>query len=252
MYKGEEMSEFIDRLKQVFQPPPPPMGFRPKSTDDTRPKIQLVAHVRNYPQSQIENLAADAIITSELKPVKTDILQGLWMDKGNLEKVDKAIESGADFVVLPSSGVILPADKKIGKILQINSSVTDVLLRTINDLPLDAVLIDEDNENDGSVTWQKLMLYRRFTGMLTKPVLATISSAVTAAELQLMWEARVSGVIIDIKSASDTAALENLRNLINGLKYPSLKKQEKVMPILPQAASKTEKLEEPDEDDDDD
>lgn len=247
------MSKFIDRLKQVFQPPPPPMGFRPKNVGDIRPKIQLVAHLHNYPQSQIENLAAaDAIVMSGTKTIKNDILHGIWLTDGTFEEVDKAIETGADFAVLPASGAILPSDKKIGKVLQINSSVTDVLLRTVNDLPLDAVLIGEDSEKDGSITWQKLMLCRRFTGMLTKPVLAPISPAVTAAELQLIWEARVSGVIIDVKSATDIAVLENLRKLINGLQYPSLKRQEKLTPILPQAVANTEKPEEPDEDDDDD
>jgi len=247
------MSKFIDRLKQVFQPPPSPMGFRLKNAEDTRPKIQLVAHLHNYPQSQIENLAAaDAIVISGTKTIKNDILHGSWLTDGTFEEVDKAIETGADFAILPASGTILPSDKKIGKVLQINSSVTDVLLRTVNDLPLDAVLIGEDSESDGPITWQKLMLCRRFTGMLTKPVLVPIPPAVTATELQLIWEARVSGVIIDIKSTSDIAVLENLRKLINGLQYPSLKKLEKLTPILPQAVAKPEKPEEPDEDDDDD
>lgn len=247
------MSKFIDRLKQVIQPPPPPMGFRPKNVEDFRPKIQLVARLHNYKPSQIDSLtAADAFIISEPETLKNDIPYGLWLDTGTVEEVNKAIEKGADFVVFPASGDILPSDKKIGKILKLNPSVTDVLLRTTNDLPLDAVLIDEDNDSHSIIDWQKLMLSRRFTSMLTKPVLVPVSLTVTATELQLIWDAKISGVLVDIKSAADTTVLENLRKLINELTYPSPKKPDKLMPILPQATAKPEKLEEPDEDDDDD
>jgi hypothetical protein len=168
-----------------------------------------------------------------------------------VEEVDKAIETGADFAILPASGTVLPSDKKIGKILQISSSVTDVLLRTVNDLPVDAVLVTEDSDG-GVITWQKLMLCKRFASMLTKPVLVPILLTVTGAELQLIWEMGVTGVMVDIKSISDANALDTLRQLIDGLQYPSPKKQEKLTPVLPQTIAKAEKPEEPDEDDDDD
>jgi hypothetical protein len=247
------MSKFIDRLKQVFQPRPTPMGFRPINVEDTRPKIQLVAHLHNLPHDQVENLtAADAIVATEAKSFKSDILHGLWSAEGTFEEVDKAIEMGADFTIIPPNGILLPSDKQIGKILQINSSISDVLLRTVNDLPINAVLIQEDNETDGSITWQKLMLFRRFASMLTKPVLAPIPTTVTAAELQMVWETGLSGLIVNIKSTSDIEALGNLRKIISELKYPLPKKQDRPTPILPQAIAKAEKPEEPDEDDDDD
>ncbi len=247
------MSKFIDRLKQVSQPLPPQMGFRLKNSESARPKIQLVASLHDYPQSLVNKLsAADAIVVTETKPFNSDTLWGIRLGKGVLEEVDKAIETSADFAILPSGGVVLPSDRKIGKILQINSSVTDVLLRTVNDLPVDAVLVTEDSEGGGAITWQELMLCRRFTGMLTKPVLVTIPPVVTTAELQLIWETGVSGVMVDVKSASDANILDTLRELINGLQYPSPKKRDRLTPILPQAVTKTEKSEEPDEDDDDD
>jgi hypothetical protein len=246
------MSKFIDRLKQVSQPPTLSIGFRPKKVEPTRPKIQLVAFLHEDSQSLVSKLAAaDAIVVRETKPFSDDTLWGIQMGKGALEEVDKAIETGADFAILPSSGTVLPSDRKIGKILQISASVTDVLLRTVNDLPVDAVLVTEDGEGN-AITWQKLMLCKRFTGMLTKPVVVPIPHTVTGAELQLIWETGVNGVMVDMKSISDTSALDTLRQVIDGLQYPSPKKREKLTPVLPQTVAKTEQPEEPDEDDDDD
>ena len=246
------MSKFIDRLKQVSQPPTLSIGFRPKKAESTRPKIQLVVSLHEYSQSLVSKLAAaDAIVVTEAKPLNSDTLWGIRLGKGMVEEVDKVIETGADFAILSASGTVLPSDKKIGKILQINSSVTDILLRTVNDLPIEAVLVSEESEG-GVITWQKLMLCKRFTSMLTKPVLVPIPLTVTGTELQLIWEMGVTGVMVDIKSTSDADSLDALRQQIDGLQYPSPKKREKLTPVLPQTVAKTEKPEEPDEDDDDD
>lgn len=246
------MSKFVDRLKQVSQPPTLSIGFRPKKAESTRPKIQLVVSLHEYSQSPVSKLAAaDAIVVTETKPLSGDILWGIRLGKGMVEEVDKAIEIGADFTILPSSSAVLPSDRKIGKILQINSSVTDVLLRTVNDLPVDAVLATEDSEG-GAITWQKLMLCKRFASILTKQVLVPLPLTVTGAELQLIWEMGVNGVMVDMQSISDADSLDALRQLIDGLQYPSPKKREKLTPVLPQTIVKAEKPEEPDEDDDDD
>ena len=66
--------------------------------------------------------------------------------KGDAEEVAKAVKAGADFVVLPISGEVLAPDKKLGKILQIEDSVSDIMLRTVGDLPADAVLLMENKE----------------------------------------------------------------------------------------------------------
>ncbi|HEX9897046.1 MAG TPA: hypothetical protein VGA85_05245 [Dehalococcoidales bacterium] len=247
------MSKFIDRLKKVSQPLPPQMGFRPKSAESARPKIQLVASLHDFPHTPADKLtAADAVVVPDTKSITAEVLCGLQQKKGTLGEVDKAIEAGADFIILQFKGAVVPSDKKIGKILQIDSSVTDVMLRTVNDLPLDAVMVTQDSEDSSAITWQKLMLSRRFSGMLMKPVLVSIPPTVNAEELQLLWEMGVSGVVVDIKGDTDVTALDALRKLINGLQYPSPRKRERLMAVLPQVSAETKKPEEPDEDDDDD
>ena len=96
------------------------------------------------------------------------------------------------------------------------------------------------------------MQFRRFSGLVSKPVLVFIPLEVSSAELQLIWEMGISGVVASVKTASDVNLLNNVREMINGLQHPSPKKKERLIPFLPQGSTPTAKPEEPDEDDDDD
>lgn len=244
------MSKFISRLKQIFQPPPSVMGFRQNNDKTDKLKIQLVAFVHRPQDALASKLtAADAIVVPDVKLLSSDNLSGIFTENG--EDIDNIIKAGADFVVLPSEAAVLPADKKIGKILQLDESVTDVLLRTANDLPADAFLVVESNSGK-TITWRRLMQFRRFTGMLSKPVLVTVVSDVSASDLQIIWETGVSGLVVDINSVSDANSLNKMRESINGLSHPSPKKKERLIPFLPQGSPQASRQEAPDEDDDED
>jgi len=245
------MSKFVDRLKQVYQPLRDSMGFRPNKAENARPRIQLAVFLST---GTAENMsAADVVIVSRAKAAVEGSLWGIWLKRGDLAEVDKATEAGADFAVLPGTGAVLPADRKIGKILQLSPSITDVLLRTVNDLPVDAVLLAEDKENGADITWQKLMLFERFAAIVQKPVLVPVPSTASAAELQLVWETGVCGVLVEVKEPADAAALPALRESIDSLQFPSRKKKEKPTATLPHVtvAEESGEDEEPDEGDDD-
>ncbi len=247
------MSKFIDRLKQISAPPPKVMGFRQNNETTARLKIQLAAVVQRSSDSLINKLsAADTIIINDIKQLSPDIPWGFAAEKVSREEVDKALTAGADFVVLAADEEVLPPDKNTGKVLQLDASVSDILLRAVNELPLDAVLVTGDNETGTAITWRKLMQFRRFSGLVSKPVLVFIPLEVSSAELQLIWEMGISGVVVNVKTASDVNLLNKVREMIGGLQHPSPKKKERLIPFLPQGSAPTAKPEEPDEDDDDD
>ena len=142
---------------------------------------------------------------------------------------------------------MLPSDQKIGKILQVEAAISDILLRTVSALPVDAVLLKEE-ENGLVLTWKRLMLIHRFSGLAGKPLLIEVLPAVTDTELQQIWEAGVSGVIVKTDAEQAEAVALNLRNIIDKLTFPSKRKQEKSMAIVPHIESAPE---EPKEDDGD-
>ncbi|MDD5289203.1 MAG: hypothetical protein PHY28_08860 [Dehalococcoidales bacterium] len=246
------MSKFIERLQQVSRPVPQSMGFKTARTEQSRPKIQLIANISGVrAKSPAKELpAADALIVPIAESTVSKTTYGVWLSNGTAEEVAQSIKSGADFVILPSKGELLPPDKKIGKVLQIEASITDVLLRAASELPIDAVFLSENRENGLALTWNRLMLIQRFSSLLNKPLLIEVLPNVTDAELQLVWETGVSGIIVTVDAEQGEKATQHLRQVIYKLSFPSRRKHEKTVAILPRVESQPEEPEE-DEDDDD-
>ncbi len=128
---------------------------------------------------------------------------------------------------------LLP-DDDTGKILEIDSSLSDGLLRAANELPIDAVLITTEQKGEYFLTWHHLMLFQHFAGLLTKHLLAGIPSNVTANELQALWEAGVDGVVIEVSAGQPADLLKKLRQVIDKLAFPSQHKRGKIEALLPQ------------------
>lgn len=247
------MSKFIERLQSVFQPPAHSMGFNTARSEQARPRIQLVVKLAGVKlKSQIKELdQADALVLpiSAFGAGKT--MSGVWFSKGDAEEVEKATKAGADFIILPESGEVLPHDKKIGRIIQIEASITDILLRTVNTLPVDAVLLNEE-ESGLVLTWKRLMLIQRFSSLLNKPLLVEVLPSITDTELQAIWEGGVSGIIVTANAEQADAVVQNLRKVIDKLSFPSRRKQEKSLAIVPRVEITPEEPKEDEGDDDDD
>ena len=245
------MSKFIERLQQVTMPPSQSMGFKTAKAEQARPRIQLVVNVTggNLRSQSKELDEADALVLPITAVDVSKIISGMWLTKGNAEEVEKSIKSASDFIILPADGVVLLPDKKIGKILQIEAAITDILLRTVNELPIDAVLLTEGHESGLVLTWKRLMLIQRFSSLLNKPLLIEVLPSVTDTELQAIWEAGVSGVIITADTEQAKTVIQNLRKVIDKLSFPSRRKREKSLAIVPHIENKPE---EPEKDDDGD
>ena len=244
------MSKVIQKLKQVSQPLPPPIGFGAAKNAVKRPKIQLLATIGNGAASLLPELqAADALIIGAVKKNIPGLPWGLWLKKGDLVEAEKAIKAQADFVILPAQGRVLPPEMNIGKILQIDGAATDIMLRAANELPVDAFFLFM--EKDAPLTWQSLITLSRFGGLLAKPVIVTVSSQIDAAGLKAIWEAGISGVLLEVNDEAGAGSLKAIREMIDGLSYPTGRKKDGISPVLPRFASFERREEIPDEDDDD-
>ena len=243
------MSKFVDRLKQVSQAASQPIGFRAAQPVSTKLKIQLVASLAD---SNIEDLAgyvagADAVLLSvtkmgaEAKNLKqisqavSEIPWGGWLGDDVQGEIKQLLEAGGDFVVFAaaSTPLAIPQDDKVGKILQVAASLSEGLLRATDELPVDAVLITAEQEEKGTLTWHQLMLFQRFADLLTKPLLVSIPPNVIAKELQVLWEAGVDGVVVEIGTEQPAGAIKGLRQIIDGLTFPPPRKWERREALLP-------------------
>ncbi len=243
------MSKFIDKLNQVSRVVPQSMGFRRAQPVSGKQKILLIASLAG---ANIDGLAdyvvgADAgllripKLSSRTKTLKEipqavpDIPWGGWLRNIDKDGIKQMAKAGCDFVVFPAANtpLALLQNDEIGKILEVASSLNEGLLRAVNELSIDAVLIAAEQEGEYFLTWHHLMLFQRFADLLTKPLLASIPSNVTANELQTIWEAGVDGVVIEVGAGQPTDRLKKLRQVIDKLAFPSQRKRGKAEALLP-------------------
>ena len=261
------MSRFIDKLNQLSRAEAQPIGFRTNQPASPKPKIQLVASLA---QESVENLAgylagadagllrmseisSDTKIIQNISQAMSDIPWGGWLQGSSQGEIGQMMKAGCDFVVFPATGTPLAMlqNVEVGKILEVEASLNEGLLRTANEMPIDAVLIASEQKEDYFLAWQHLMLFQRFANLLTKPLLVSIPSNVTAGELQALWVAGVDGVVIEVKVGQPQGRLKELRQVIDKLPFPAPRRREKAEPLLPrigrEASIVTEEEEEEEE-----
>jgi hypothetical protein len=241
MVKINRMSRFIDRLKQASSGGVP-MGFRAAAAKASRPGMLLVAAV----QVDAERLAdiaagADAGLLSIDKPasgaeslerlseVMPDIPWGGWLKGVGGEGVGKM---GADFVVFAASSQLF-VEEKTGKVLEVEPTLEPGLLKAVDDLPVDAVLVAAENE---TFTWRDLMLLQRCANILSKPLLVLVPQEVNAAELGALWEAGVRGVVV---KATAEGKIAEIAKMLEKLPPPSARKRTEARPLLPRIGGET-------------
>jgi len=254
------MSKLLDRLNQVSRAVPQPVGFRTSQPAPSKPRILLIASLA---QADLDNLtdymvgadagllripklSSAAKILQKISQAMPDIPWGGWLMDSAQEGIKQTAKIGVDFVVFPAASTPLAIlqDNKTGKVLEVESSLSEGSLRAVNELPVDAVLIA--NGASDFLTWHHLILFQRFANMLTKPLLVSLPSKVTSAELQALWEAGVDGVVVEIE-IGEPDRLNGVRQLVDKLAFSSRRKRGKIEPSLRYVSQETGVVEEEEE-----
>ncbi len=179
----------------------------------------------------IAKLSSGTETLGEIAQAVPDIPWGGWLTDISRREMKQVKRVGCDFVVFPAANTSLTIlqNTEVGKILEVEASLAEGLLRTIDELPVDAVLITGKQAEDYLLTWQHLMYFWRFANSLAKPLLVSVPSTVAASELQVLWEAGVDGVVVEV----GVGGLKKLRQAIDKLTFPSLRRRRKAEAMLP-------------------
>ncbi len=258
------MSRLIDKLDRLNKAASQPMGFRATRDDLAGSTIILVASIDIGPSDEIRNCVAgaDALFlqaAGSSLPVKSvgaivkslsGIPCGIRVEDTGKAKMDGYIQAGCDFLVFSAESPIgrLPRNEKIGKLLLLDPSIDDSLVRSINNLPVDAVITTDLSRPGDVITWHHLMAVQRLALLLTKPVLIPVSSGISPGELEAIREAGIDGILVEA-STSRPGRIEEIRQIITQLPPPSAKKHGKSDVLLPRNSG-TPEPDVPDEDDD--
>jgi hypothetical protein len=165
----------------------------------------------------------------------------VWLRDIDQKGIKQIVKAGCDFVVFSAANTSLAMlqGAEEGKILQVEASIGEGLLRAVDELPVDAVLIDAEREEQHFLTWHDLMIFRRFTALLTKPLLVCIPPDVTASELQALGEAGVSGVIVRVGVGQPVEGINELRQAIDKLTFPLRRRRRRAGVLLPYISGET-------------
>ncbi len=237
------MSKFVDKLQSLSKSSASPIGFHP-SAELKSAVLLLVAGLSGTKVKEAKVAAdvhADAgLILTESASIKAigqmveaagDVPLGVFVKDVSEEKINELAGSGCDFVVFDIKVAAAVLHKGgVGKILMIEPSLDQGFVRAINSLDVDGVLINSEGE-DSFVAVEHLLIYRRFVELLERPVMITLPSLVTGAELGNLWQAGVDGIVVP--PAQTVESLAELKKMIEGLPRGTRGRRGKVGVILP-------------------
>lgn len=250
------MSKLIDKLNKLSQTAPQPMGFHTSKTAPAGTKMLLIGRVKINSATPPQKMGSDAgaiLVHTDTgdkdipKNAKSfgEIPWGVYLEEsGDLKEL---IGAGCDFVIFsPASRIAdLPQDEKIGKVIQVESTMDDGLIMAVNGLPADAVIITDALESNETLTVHQLMIYRHLANFIAKPLIVPVSANISEAELKALQDADIDGVMVEAEGDN----LKELAKAISKLPPRSKKKQSKGGVSLPSVGKEiTSSYEEEEED----
>ncbi len=245
------MSNLIDKLNRLSRGEQQPIGFGVKQSATPGLKIQLIAGTSQEKADgsvetiagadagllRISKLSTAAEILKELTTSVPDTLWGVRLPGSFRGETKQLTGAGCDFIVFPTdTPIAVSGNDETGRILEVEPSLDEGLLRTVSELPVDAVLIAAEEKKANSLTWQRLMLIQRFSSLMTKPLLVQTLAKLTGSELLALWEAGVSGVVVETDGQD---RIKKLRQEIDKVDFPSQRRRERSGAVLPRTGRET-------------
>jgi hypothetical protein len=238
------MSRFADKLKNALQVAPPSMGFFSSARVSSKPRMMVVAwtSLDDFEKLPALKEGADAMVLLSAKLPAARTLKttaktlgetpfGIWFegDAQNLKTLDG---SGVDFVVFSPEKMPLAAVdiEKPGRVVGIPFDLEDSLIRTVSELPVDAVIINSPGA--APLTLQDLMRFRRLGDWISKPLLAVVPATVTEGEIKALWDAGIDALVISL-SGENQAAFKETRATLDGVTLKTKRKWMRASAIVP-------------------
>jgi hypothetical protein len=160
-----------------------------------------------------------------------DMPLGVLVKGMSVEETNEVVALGCDFVVfdIKAPSAVLHTEEA-GRILITEPSLDMGLLRSVNSLGVDGVLV-QFGGGYSFVSVEHLLVCRRFVELLEAPVMMALHSSVTSTELAIMWQAGVDGVLA--LPSQSTESLAELTEMIADLPRGARGRRAKVDVRLP-------------------
>lgn len=220
------MSKLADLIRRTTRVEGRRIGFG-SATRQAGPTMLLVALVsERWPQGTAEATAAGAdVVFLTGRPGDKDIADavsaandhpcGALAPDIDAARLATLRQAGLDFVALdthaPGSAL---NENDLGFVLHIRDDLTDIQLRTLESLHLDALYLET---NASPLTIARLMDLRRVTGLARRPLLLPVRQDAGQDDLLALRESGVGLLAVDMKERGAADAVKRLRGVIDGL-----------------------------------
>ena len=240
------MSKLIERLEKVDAASTPPLGFGASRTQSKPASMLLVALADAASTEALTKIQADFCVLStpaageaEVKAASEaldDASWGLWPSALSSESLEGIKEQGGDFFIFSETDT--PAEvlsgEELGRLIAIPADFPEELGRSLEELPLDAVLMT-GLEEAAPLSVKNLMQVRSIRDLISKPMLLLRSRPLSQGELTVLHDTGIQGIVLDSRSVDADDALK-VKEAIDALP-PRKTKRDQPAPVVPRLAS---------------
>lgn len=241
------MSKLADRIRRVTRVEAGPIGFAAAAARSRPPSLLLCLQLADGGAERAKAAGAagaDVLILPAVDKGATqaaavveaagDAVVGLWPAVTTPAIVEQAKKSGVDFLVIDmeQTPAALLLEETPGFVLLVPEDLNDMLLRAMDALPLDAVLL---SDGTGTLTIRRQLELRRLHGLTQKPLLVTVPADISGRELEALRDIGVVGVVITTAEADGLDRLKALRAAIDALPPRRRRREEAPVPLIPRA-----------------
>jgi hypothetical protein len=182
---------------------------------------------------------ADAVLLSDTKGTKFsdkftaslgELPWGVSIGEATDEQLADLKEAGCDFLVCDAekAPLMLLREEDIGRIVKLEPSLPDGLIRVTAQLPIDAVLIG----GDSSLSVHRLMICQHMVNLVRMPPVALAPLDIADEDLKELWETGIAGIVVAVAGDSKERLAE-LRKAIKDLPISRRKASDKSGALLP-------------------
>ncbi len=240
-----KMSKFVEKLHHISERGSRPVGFRttPASLSQSMLLIAVLSQSGIDKVAEIASCGVDAIITPLEDPQREiqdlpkiasalgGIPLGVWPKSVDKDRVEQLAQAKCDFIILEAattSAAVLEQEE-LGKVIRMDFSLDDSLVKATSFLPLDAVLIEWAGD---FLTIYDLMHYRRIFDLIAKPILLMTHLEPKDDDLRILWEIGVKGIVVEEWSKSELMQLHQEIKRLPSVPKRLWEKRETLLPRL--------------------
>lgn len=241
------MSKFLERLDHIARGTPTALGFATSTASRERvPPLALLAQVSAPKNSAINKLSkagVDAFILAskgrKTQDLKRDAKQlnglvwGVAVEALGREQMEGCKTIGGDFMVFGIEGTRADAleEGDMARILRIPANLEESLLRNLEDLPIDVVLLERPGA-EGPLTLAHLLAMSNVRAAMSRYLLLEWDGDLTSHDLEQLRDLGVDGILFDTSKATATV-FKAMHDIIDGLPKRRPKGEQRPMAVLP-------------------